>query len=60
MEAHLKGQIMDAIERKYIAELDDEKFGFANITAKVLLAHIVKKYDPSHGILPNQFSTYGH
>ena len=51
---------MDAIERKYIAELDDEKFGFANITAKVLLAHIVKKYDPSHGILPNQFSTYGH
>ena len=30
IEAHLKGQIMDTIKRKYIAELDDEKFGFAS------------------------------
>ena len=45
MEGQLKGQIMDAIERKYIAELDDEQYGFANITAKTLLAYIVTKYD---------------
>ena len=45
MEGQLKGQIMDAIERKYIAELNDEQYGFTNITAKTLLVYIVTKYD---------------
>jgi hypothetical protein len=45
MEAHLKRQILAAIEREYIEALDDDSVGFARITAKALLEYIVVKYD---------------
>lgn len=45
MEGHLKKQIIQAIDRTYIAALADRQMGFTMITAKALLAYIVKEYD---------------
>lgn len=45
MEGHLKKQIIQAVDRTYIAALADRQMGFTMISAKQLLAYIVKEYD---------------
>ena len=45
MEAHLKRQMLTAIDREFIESLDDDSVGFARVTAKMLLEYIENKYD---------------
>jgi hypothetical protein len=45
MEAHLKKQMIDAIEREYIDMVSDDFIGFGKFSCKALLEYIVTKYD---------------
>jgi hypothetical protein len=44
MEAHLKKQLIDAVERDYIELMSDDFIGFGKYSCKAVLEYIVTKY----------------
>lgn len=44
MDTRLKAQMLKAIVKRYISSLDDSKWGFGRVTAKQVLAYLIKEY----------------
>ena len=44
VHAALKAQILEAVERPFLATLEDDDFGFAEVTVLTILAHLETRY----------------
>ena len=41
----LKNQILKAVNNKYLQDLEDRLFSYANVTPRAMLTHLIEKYD---------------